>query len=805
MIKFASSLRGRLIGLVLLALLPAFGVILFTDQRHRASIASQVQKSALGSARVIATEQRRIFENAHQLLITLARLPQIREQNSVACEKILAGLLEPLYVDLGVFDSKGNLLCNASGSRAYKRRHLKNSFIHRVVETQDLSVGEVQRDASNGKTVIELGFPVSDSPGILRGIAFVVLDYSWIVRITAASHLPSEASFTLFDDRGRVFLRYPEEAKLVGTRLHTGISADAKVVQGVEGNIESLGVDRVARLFTYRQLDHRIAGNVYYAGIDIPARAAFSESERILRQNLLALSGLAALTVIAAWFGADLFVLRRVRDLMNATRELASGNLKARTGLPYGESELGHLSRTFDDLAQALEQRAADARVAEMKIQKQQLRQSAIHEISAAMTSSLDVGNVLRALLDGVATLFPSSYVTLSWVGEQSGMIETIGQSTRNGATDNQVGGHSERSLAKEVFRLKSPLLIPNLQLDSRASDLDSLRASGFVAYLGLPMIVNDEVLGVLSFYSTEVIDLRTEEEVFLTDITQQAAIALHNSRLYEQTKNQASALEKSNRIKDEFLGVISHELRTPLNIIMNCSEALKKGVFGEITPEHEKGTEKIRTQASHLLSLINGILEITKIETGGASLNLEPVDLNVLSTELESDYAMVSKEKNLAVSWHVPANLPGVMCDRMKLRQVIINLVNNAIKFTDQGSVDIFFRSVADEPFFEVSVADTGIGMAEEFLPHIFDKFRQIDNSTTRNYSGTGLGLYLVKGFLDLVGGTISVKSKVGEGTIFTARIPVRTAVSIGEDHGMLRKPPNGIDVSQARNEGEL
>lgn len=805
MIKFASSLRGRLIGLVLLALLPAFGVILFTDQRHRASIASQVQKSALGSARVIATEQRRIFENAHQLLITLARLPQIREQNSVACEKILAGLLEPLYVDLGVFDSKGNLLCNASGSRAYKRRHLKNSFIQRVVETQDLSVGEVQRDASNGKTVIELGFPVSDSPGILRGIAFVVLDYSWIVRITAASHLPSEASFTLFDDRGRVFLRYPEEAKLVGTRLHTGISADAKVVQGVEGNIESLGVDRVARLFTYRQLDHRIAGNVYYAGIDIPARAAFSESERILRQNLLALSGLAALTVIAAWFGADLFVLRRVRDLMNATRELASGNLKARTGLPYGESELGHLSRTFDDLAQALEQRAADARVAEMKIQKQQLRQSAIHEISAAMTSSLDVGNVLRALLDGVATLFPSSYVTLSWVGEQSGMIETIGQSTRNGATDSQVGGHSERSLAKEVFRLKSPLLIPNLQLDSRASDLDSLRASGFVAYLGLPMIVNDEVLGVLSFYSTEVIDLRTEEEVFLTDITQQAAIALHNSRLYEQTKNQASALEKSNRIKDEFLGVISHELRTPLNIIMNCSEALKMGVFGEITPEHEKGTEKIRTQASHLLSLINGILEITKIETGGASLNLEPVDLNVLSTELESDYAMVSKEKNLAVSWHVPANLPGVMCDRMKLRQVIINLVNNAIKFTDQGSVDIFFRSVADEPFFEVSVADTGIGMAEEFLPHIFDKFRQIDNSTTRNYSGTGLGLYLVKGFLDLVGGTISVKSKVGEGTIFTARIPVRTAVSIGEDHGMLRKPPNGIDVSQARNEGEL
>ena len=805
MIKFASSLRGRLIALVLLVLLPAFGVILFTDQRHRASIATQVQRSALGSARVIAIEQRRIFENAHQLLITLARLPQIRDQNIAACEKILVGLLEPLYVDLGVFDTRGNLLCNAAGFKAYQGRRLGNSFIRRVVETQDLSVGEIQRDASNGKTVIELGFPVTASPGVLRGVAFVVLDYSWIVRITAANNLPSEASFTLFNDKGQVFLRYPPESPLVGTRTHTDIPADTKLVRGVEGNIESSGVDRVTGLFTYRQLDHRIAGNIFYAGIDIPARAAFSESERILRQNLLVLSALAAVTLIAAWFGADLFVLRRVRDLMNATKELASGNLKARTCLAYGESELGHLSRTFDDLAQALEQRAAEAKVAETKIQKQHLRQNAIHEISAAMTASLDVGNVLNALLDGVTALFPSSYVTLSWLGQNGGLIETMGQGKRNEATDKQLAAQSERGLPEEVFKLKSPLQIPNVQLDSRPSAPDCLRAAGFVAYLGLPMIVKDEVLGVLSFYSTEAIDLGSEEEIFLTDITQQAAIALHNSRLYEETKNQAIELEKSNRIKDEFLGVISHELRTPLNIIMNCSEALKMGVFGEITPEHEKGTEKIRSQASHLLSLINGILEITKIETGGASLNLERIDLNALSNELESDYAMVSREKNLAVNWHVPANLPDVLCDRIKLRQVIINLVNNAIKFTDRGSVDIIFRSLVDDSFIEVSVADTGIGMAEEYLPQIFEKFRQIDNSTTRNYSGTGLGLYLVKGFLDLLGGTIGVQSKIGEGTIFTARIPVRTAVSIRADKALAGTLAPDIDISHTGIEGEL
>ena len=164
MIRFGSSLRARLIAIVLLAVIPAFGVILFTDQRHRASIAAQVQKNALGSARVIATEQRRVFENAHQLLITLARLPQIRERNSAACEKILAGLLEPLYVDLGVIDTKGNLLCNALGSKSYRNRRMKDSYIGRVVETQDLSVGEIQRDASNGKTVIEWDFPSATRP-----------------------------------------------------------------------------------------------------------------------------------------------------------------------------------------------------------------------------------------------------------------------------------------------------------------------------------------------------------------------------------------------------------------------------------------------------------------------------------------------------------------------------------------------------------------------------------------------------------------------------------------------------------------
>ncbi|MSP39895.1 MAG: HAMP domain-containing protein [Deltaproteobacteria bacterium] len=804
MIRFASSLRARLIAFVLFAVIPAFAVILFTDQRHRDSIATHVQDNALVSARFIATEQRRIFENAHQLLITLARLPQIREQNSLGCEKILASLLEPLYVDLGVIDTKGNVLCNALGSKSQPNRRMKDSYIRRAVETQDLTVGEIQRDSASGKTVIELGFPVSDSPGNVRGIAFVILDYSWIVRITAENHLPSEASFIVFDEKGTIFLRYPDQADALGTRIQAGVLPNAKVVRGVEGNIKSLGPDRIARLFTYRQLDHRIAGAIMYAGIDIPGRAAFAGAERILRQNLLILGALTLLTLIAAWFGADLFVLRRLRDLMAATKQLAVGNLKARTTLPYGGSELSHLARTFDDLAETLQKRAAEAKIAETEIQKQHLRQSAIHEISAAMTSSLDVGKVLDALLEGVITLFPFSCVTLSWIDENA-TLDPIGFAGRPHAKGLQSRAEGERGIPKEVFKHKFPLLIANVPTDSRASDPDSLRAAGFITYLGLPLIVKNEQLGVLSFYSTEEIDLKTEEMDFLASLTQQAAVALYNSRLYEQTRNQAVELEKSNRIKDDFLGVISHELRTPLNVIMNCTEALNMGVFGALSPENLKGTARIGVQASHLLSLINGILEITKIETGAIAVNMEPIDLIQLIEELESDYAIASKEKELTIEWKVTTDLPPIVSDRMKLRQVIINIVNNAIKFTDQGSVIVLFRPSPEQAGIEFSVADTGIGIAEESLPYIFDKFHQADGSTTRNFAGAGLGLYLVKHFVGIMGGSLRVESKLGEGTTFTVRIPSSASVGSIEDERLAIKITDHFDASQPSVEGEL
>jgi signal transduction histidine kinase len=252
-------------------------------------------------------------------------------------------------------------------------------------------------------------------------------------------------------------------------------------------------------------------------------------------------------------------------------------------------------------------------------------------------------------------------------------------------------------------------------------------------------------------------------------------AIAIHNSRLFEQTRKQAIELEKSNKIKDDFLGVMSHELRTPLNIIMNYAEALKMGAFGEMSSDQERGTDKIKAQARELLLLINGILEITKIESHTVSIQNDPVDLLDFISQIKSDYRF-PMDKELVLDWHY-ADLPLVVSDRTKLRHILTNLINNAIKFTDQGCVAVSACLTADGESLELRVADTGPGIPDELLPFVFDKFRQIDSATTRNHSGAGLGLFIVKNFVDLLGGTIEVASKVGEGSVFTVRLPVRPA----------------------------
>ena len=232
------------------------------------------------------------------------------------------------------------------------------------------------------------------------------------------------------------------------------------------------------------------------------------------------------------------------------------------------------------------------------------------------------------------------------------------------------------------------------------------------------------------------------------------------------------SSLLMANKAKDEFLSVMSHELRTPLNVIMGYSGMIKEGILGTINPEQSQALGKVIGRSSDLLIMITEILQATSIEAGKVQLEKHDIQLKDLLENLKSNYE-IPLSNGIAINWDYPLDTVTLHTDSAKLKHILQNLINNAIKFTSQGSVSITAKYISQARAAQFQVADTGIGIPQEMLPSIFEMFHQVDSSETRTYGGVGIGLYIVKKYTDLLGGEIQAKSALGKGTTFTLTIP--------------------------------
>ena len=267
--------------------------------------------------------------------------------------------------------------------------------------------------------------------------------------------------------------------------------------------------------------------------------------------------------------------------------------------------------------------------------------------------------------------------------------------------------------------------------------------------------------------------------------LAQLASLALENARLFEK-------VEGANQLKAVFLATMSHELRTPLNVIIGYTELLLDEVFGRLTPEQTASLDRVGTSARELLELISATLDISRLETGRAALTLQDIHPAALLREIEAETAAVRDKAGVESVWEVPDDLPTVYSDAVKLKVLLKNLINNAFKFTDSGSVTV--SAAARANWLELRVADTGIGMSSAVQAVIFEPFRQGDSSTTRRHGGVGLGLYIVSRLLDMLGGRIEVESAPDAGSTFRVWIP-RDALRPVQLEGALRPvtPPAG------------
>jgi signal transduction histidine kinase len=307
---------------------------------------------------------------------------------------------------------------------------------------------------------------------------------------------------------------------------------------------------------------------------------------------------------------------------------------------------------------------------------------------------------------------------------------------------------------------------------------------TGVRAAIGAPLIADGQLLGAVT---ANTLDPRkhfgeTDAQIFEL-LAGQASAVIKMARLFEAERRQRRELEtarliaeEASRLKGEFLASMSHELRTPLNSIIGYSQFMLDGLDGELTPAQRRDLGRVLANGEHLLGLINDVLDLSKIEAGQFQVYPEPTLLGEVVQGALAAVEPLARRKALRLEFSLPPGLPPVMADPDRLRQVLLNLLSNAVKFTDAGAVRVLARALDDVT--EVTVSDTGPGVPPDAQQTIFERFRQLDGSSTRRHNGTGLGLAIARQLLELMGGSIRLSSTPGRGSdfIFTLpRVPVR------------------------------
>ncbi len=511
-------------------------------------------------------------------------------------------------------------------------------------------------------------------------------------------------------------------------------------------------------------------------------------------QRSLVLVSLAIL-LLSALIGA--FLIKAIRSplaaLSAAVEQFRHGRLEWRCGYE-SKNEFGALAAAFNSMAETIQ--------TEMKIERDAA------ELGSVMLREEEVHGFCRELLKGLLHHTGSQIGTVYFLNDAKTdfeHFESIGLGTKGRTAFSAAGLEGELGAAvaarkiqhikdipadtRFVFAAASGDFIPREILTipvlsdhtvSAVISLASVRAYDAVSV----RLVNDiwsvltaRVNGVLAFRKIQDLAERLERQNLELD-GQKRELAQQSAELTEQNAElemQKRQLDESNRLKSAFLSNMSHELRTPLNSVIALSGVLNRRLAQTIPAEEHGFIEIIERNGKNLLLLINDILDLSRIEAGREELTINRFAVRELADEIVAMIEPQAVEKGIALASTIGEDLPPLTSDFVKCRHILQNLVGNAVKFTGQGRVAISARHAGGEIF--IAVADTGIGIAAEHLPHIFDEFRQADGSTSRKYGGTGLGLAIARKYAALLGGGITVASEPGKGSTFTLRLPLALA----------------------------
>jgi signal transduction histidine kinase len=317
---------------------------------------------------------------------------------------------------------------------------------------------------------------------------------------------------------------------------------------------------------------------------------------------------------------------------------------------------------------------------------------------------------------------------------------------------------------------------IPDALADPEYTWVEGQKISGYRTLLAVPLMRDGTPIGVLSMARSTPRPFSDKQIELVTTFADQAVIAIENVRLFDEIQDKNKQLAEASERKSQFLASMSHELRTPLNAIIGLTEMMVTNAARFGTEKTLEPLRRVNAAGTHLLSLINEVLDLSKIEAGKLELNPEPVVLARLIDEVIGTAGQLAEKNHNRLIVEAQQNLGALTADPMRLKQILLNLLSNACKFTKEGEVALRVRKVADgRDWVELAVADTGIGLTAEQQAKLFQDFTQADSLTARRYGGTGLGLAITRKLARMMGGDVTVMSEPGKGSVFPVRLPVR------------------------------
>lgn len=725
--SFFSGLRVRLVVLVLVAVLPAFGLIVWTGIDQRREERASAEKDALRIAQLTASQEGQSVESARQLLAGLTHVPQVTNSDPAACHTFLADLMtgNEQYTGIGVVAVDGTVVCSSLPLTSPINVGLP--YFQQVLRTREFAVGGYlsPSETLSGKPLIPFGYPVLSEDGEVQAVLAAGLSLAWF---NDAPDLPIGAVLTVIDRNGVILAGYPEPEDWVGKALPAGSLREA-ILAGGPGTAQASGVDGVERLYAFVPLTGTPEPSAFVA-VGFSTSAVFAAANGTLTRNLAGLGVVALLALAAALFGGQAFLLRRVRALAAAAERLRAGQLNARSGLPHDQGELGQLARGFDAMARAIEQREADHRRDEEALRESEERTRKIIEAAYEAFISIDG--------DGVIT---------EWNARAEAIFGWNRSEARGKLLADTIIPQEDREA--HLRGLKRFLETGDGPILHKRMELTALHRDGHLIPVGLAIWPVRS--GSTWSFSAVVEDISERK------------------RVEEQLARRAEELAHSNAELESFTYSISHDLKEPLRTLEAFSQFLLEDYADKLDHQGRDYLVRISNGSARLKQMIEELLTLSRL--GQRPEETNRVSVSRVVANVAASLQATVEGRGAAIE--VEDGLPDILGDRTRVEQIFGNLITNGLKFnkSTEPTVHIGLWEMADD-MAVFYVRDNGIGIEPQYHQQMFGVFQRLHRR--EEYGGSGAGLAIVKRATEALGGQVWLESEPGAGATFFVSLPL-------------------------------